>query len=724
MAQIWDPHDDVAEQWYDKAIAQRRRKHYEKALACFDRALALVPRKGTWWYWKGVTECDLKHYENALACFDRALKIESDDADSVDYRAYALFKLTRYKEALTAYERALVLAPTRENLWYWKGETLRNLKRDEDALACYDQALALKTTSTRAAHSRADALGRLQRYEEAVAAYDVALTLLSPKEDSNLIYSKGISLGYLKRHEEALACFDRILELSPDDTQAVKARVEALFNLQRDEEMIVACDAALKLVAPEERIGLISRKSIALRRLNRDQDVTEAYHQALEVCRDILTLDENNAEVWRQSAEINLRLKRHGEALLAADRAIALDEKNVFGWKLKGNSLYKLGRYQETLSTFEHVLQLAPLDGQAWEFKGAVLYRLGRYKDAESAYDEALRLRPDDPKLREYYEATMRSIRRTTTDQRLMLHDGRWLGYLDYGDPHGTPVICFHGTPSSRLESFADDDLLNELHIRLIVPDRPGYGLSDFQRHRRLLDWPADVMELADHLGLERFAVLGVSGGAPHAAACAYAIPDRLTCVGVVSSPAPPEISPRIRDLPPRSRLSLMLGRYLPWLLLFSLYTPFSWLTRMFPRMARAVEYSRSLSSNEEGRAAIDAAWELPRRLPPVEYEQITEPYRHGARGHTWDIRLCDRRWGFLPAAIQGVEVYLWHGERDLLAPAMMGHALAATIPGCHATFYPDEAHNVYSQHTREILATLAGPAHEQSSASGKEPGA
>ena len=106
--------------------------------------------------------------------------------------------------------------------------------------------------------------------------------------------------------------------------------------------------------------------------------------------------------------------------------------------------------------------------------------------------------------------------------------------------------------------------MLKDLHIRAIVPDRPGYGLSDFQRHRRLLDWPADVEQLADHLGLERFAVLGVSGGGPHAAACAYAIPHRLTRVGLVSSAAPLELAP-LRTRLPIERLSNFTARYFPW---------------------------------------------------------------------------------------------------------------------------------------------------------------
>src|SRR5919108_581927 len=75
--------------------------------------------------------------------------------------------------------------------------------------------------------------------------------------------------------------------------------------------------------------------------------------------------------------------------------------------------------------------------------------------------------------------------------------------------------------------------------VRLVLVDRPGYGRSDHQPGRRLLDWPGDVAQVADALGVELFAVFGMSGGGPHAAACGYALPERVSAVGLVSSPGP-----------------------------------------------------------------------------------------------------------------------------------------------------------------------------------------
>lgn len=129
----------------------------------------------------------------------------------------------------------------------------------------------------------------------------------------------------------------------------------------------------------------------------------------------------------------------------------------------------------------------------------------------------------------------------TERNQQFQLSDGRRLGYDERGAPAGKPVFYLHGSPSSRVESnlFVSDELLQSLNVRLIAVDRPGMGLSDFQPNRRLLDFPNDLLALADHLKIERFAILAYSGGGPYGEACALSIPDRLTRVGIVSGAAP-----------------------------------------------------------------------------------------------------------------------------------------------------------------------------------------
>jgi pimeloyl-ACP methyl ester carboxylesterase len=123
--------------------------------------------------------------------------------------------------------------------------------------------------------------------------------------------------------------------------------------------------------------------------------------------------------------------------------------------------------------------------------------------------------------------------------QYILLTDSRRLAYCDYGPLTGFPVFYFHGTPGSRLEAQLADQAARQHDIRLLALDRPGIGRSDLQPGRKLLDWPQDMAATADQLGLDRFGVIGFSGGGPYALACAYALPERLNFVALVGSWAP-----------------------------------------------------------------------------------------------------------------------------------------------------------------------------------------
>jgi pimeloyl-ACP methyl ester carboxylesterase len=145
--------------------------------------------------------------------------------------------------------------------------------------------------------------------------------------------------------------------------------------------------------------------------------------------------------------------------------------------------------------------------------------------------------------------ADQHSELRKKKDQLLTLTDGRRLGYSEYGTSDGTPVFFFHGLPGSRLSwpAFDPSDVAAKLKARIIAVDRPGYGISDAKRGRTLLQWPDDVVELADALSLDKFAVLGASGGGPYALSCAFKIPERLTKTVVVCGMGP-AMAPGIKE--------------------------------------------------------------------------------------------------------------------------------------------------------------------------------
>jgi len=152
------------------------------------------------------------------------------------------------------------------------------------------------------------------------------------------------------------------------------------------------------------------------------------------------------------------------------------------------------------------------------------------------------------------------------TDREIRLPDGRRLGYAEYGDLTGKPVFFFHGWPSSRLFLRSQAAVTAAQGVRVIACERPGFGLSDFQPKRQLLDWPVDVLALADALGIDRFAVAGHSGGGPYAAACAFKIPSRVTAAAIISGLAPLDCPQATGDMMAANRLFFGLARRLPWL--------------------------------------------------------------------------------------------------------------------------------------------------------------
>ncbi len=283
-----------------------------------------------------------------------------------------------------------------------------------------------------------------------------------------------------------------------------------------------------------------------------------------------------------------------------------------------------------------------------------------------------------------------------TTSKVIQLRDGRALGYAEYGDPAGKPVFFFHGMPGSRLQRCPDDSIAAALGARIITIDRPGYGLSDFQPGRRLLDWPDDVAELADALGIDQFAAIGLSAGGPHLLACAYKIPRRLASATVISGLAPLHLPGTTRDMIWSSRLAAGIARRAPWWLIRLLLSPVVGKARYTP-----VEASKWLPP-----AAPQADREVFARpdIQAMDRQDLAEAYRNGVDGMACDVVVLTRPWGFLVEEID-IKIYLWHGEEDTTVPLSMGKYMACRLPSCEARYCPGEGHTLMFNYWREILA-------------------
>jgi pimeloyl-ACP methyl ester carboxylesterase len=279
------------------------------------------------------------------------------------------------------------------------------------------------------------------------------------------------------------------------------------------------------------------------------------------------------------------------------------------------------------------------------------------------------------------------------------LPDGRAMAYAEFGQADGQPLVFCHGFPSSRLAGALLDAEARGLGVRVIVPDRPGHGLSDFKRWRRVAHWATDVASLADALGLDRFAVLGVSTGGPYAAACAALLPRRVSAAGIASG-WPPANAPKAK---PGARLPFVpaLGRHVRLLRRFSL-------SRVAKRLAK--NGFKVLDKAARGAPPADQGLVANEALRRVLVDDMCEAFRQGARGPARDVRVVNRRWGFKLEEIR-VAVWLWHGQEDRNVPPALGRFVAERIPGSRAMFYRAEGHmSTLVNHAGEMLTALRQP--------------
>jgi pimeloyl-ACP methyl ester carboxylesterase len=279
----------------------------------------------------------------------------------------------------------------------------------------------------------------------------------------------------------------------------------------------------------------------------------------------------------------------------------------------------------------------------------------------------------------------------------LRLRDGRRLAFAEYGDPNGIPLFAFHGLPGSRLqvEAFWREE---PTEFRVIAPDRPGAGRADFQPGRRLVDWPGDVEQLADALGIDRFLVAGVSGGADHALACAHALPERVIAAASISGTAAMDTQGALEAMHKRNRQVVKLAVDHP-LVLRTTLAPLAFLSKRAPKLALRATSSRGIPDSDR------KVFEDP-HVRDVFLRTSAESFRQGVRATVQETQIHATSWGFDPADIN-TKVLMFHGELDANAPVAMCHALAEVIPDRELTLYPGEGHLIIPRHWPDIASAL-----------------
>ncbi len=272
-------------------------------------------------------------------------------------------------------------------------------------------------------------------------------------------------------------------------------------------------------------------------------------------------------------------------------------------------------------------------------------------------------------------------------DPLLELDDGRTIGYATWGVPDGTHVFIGHGTPGSRLDRYAgldDPEWVRRRRARLVGVDRPGYGYSDPWPEANLLDCAGDFVRVANDLGLERFAALGVSGGAPYVIAIGALAPERVVRLAVVCGA---DVGMDEEETPEELAAEL-------------------------------VEEARMLRENPEEWYAGFAAefsevdrWVLQRpEVRAIAIEMFQEAVRQGAVGWVDDVLRLGRPWPFRLDEI-GAEVSFHYGEEDTNVPLQHAKELAEEIPGSRLRLYSGEGHiSILDRPIKKIVETLLAP--------------
>lgn len=276
----------------------------------------------------------------------------------------------------------------------------------------------------------------------------------------------------------------------------------------------------------------------------------------------------------------------------------------------------------------------------------------------------------------------------------ITLPDGRELCWAEYGDPAGQPLMFFHGGPGSRRPVVPrQHEIALGLGVRLLCPERPGFGESTRQPSRTMLGWAEDVAVLADAARLDRFKVIGYSSGAPFALACAAALDERLSGAVAAGCGAPWDAPELARQMDWPRRALRFLASHAPWLLRLTYRT-------LADPHKHPDKLMRQLFAGfpERDKAILERP-----DIRRIGHEHTLAAVAHGFDGMADEVLLLARPWGFELSAI-AVPVLLWCATEDTAAPLSHTDYLAGQIPGARRRLVEGQGHLFIFEHWTEIL--------------------
>jgi pimeloyl-ACP methyl ester carboxylesterase len=282
--------------------------------------------------------------------------------------------------------------------------------------------------------------------------------------------------------------------------------------------------------------------------------------------------------------------------------------------------------------------------------------------------------------------------------------DGRALAYEQVGDPAGAPVLVLHGTPGCRLSGrHPDPSRVVDAGLRVVTYDRPGYGRSTRHRGRHVVDCVADIAAIADELGIDRFAVMGGSGGGPHALAVAARLPERVTRVECDVGVAPYDAA----DLDWSAGMDPSNVREFEWAVAGE-DTLVVELEKQAERAVARVDADPSALLSEFELSPADRAVLEDPGVQQTLRASTRESFANGVWGWVDDDLAFTKRWQFDLQELR-VPVEIRYGATDVLVPAAHGEWLAAHIPHAAVTVDDHGGHLSTPDERLERLRALAG---------------
>jgi pimeloyl-ACP methyl ester carboxylesterase len=286
------------------------------------------------------------------------------------------------------------------------------------------------------------------------------------------------------------------------------------------------------------------------------------------------------------------------------------------------------------------------------------------------------------------------------TDNTINLLDGRILGYAEYGDSLGYPIFYFHGGQESRLSSMFMDTTAKKLNIRIISPDRPGIGISTFQDKRQFIDWGSDIAQLADSLGLSKYSVFGLSGGAPHVLACLLSDSSRIENASIISGATPYNYKGTLK------------GMWFPVKLIH-------WFATMKndKLLRKFIKSDSDDLVNHPERKINQFQNYLPKpdKILMTDYPEFgwqfikgsKESYKQGIDGVVQEWKLYVSDW-HMELNTCHVPINLWYGSEDKMAPFYRGNYYSNELPNSKLRLLENEGHfSLIRNHLEEILFEL-----------------